>query len=213
MRVALPICASAAVLIVAAACGGSKAAAPPPAPVVNQDSIDAARRRQQFVQDSIAREQARRDSIARSQQDAERIRRSRESDSLATLGRDTDAVKAMLARAVHFDFDKAVIRAGDDTQILDEKLQVLQANPGLSVEITGHADERGSDEYNLALGNRRAIAAKEYLTTRGVAATRVTTRSMGEEQPVDPGHTEDAWTMNRRDEFAITAGGGMLRRP
>src|SRR6267154_1203256 len=111
--------------------------------------IDAARRRQQFVQDSIAREQARRDSLARSQQDAERLRRQRESDSLAAMGRDVDAVRAMVGRAVHFDFDKSNIRPGDDTQILDEKVSLMQANPGLTVEISGHADERGSDEYNL----------------------------------------------------------------
>jgi peptidoglycan-associated lipoprotein len=177
---------------------------------VNQDSIDAARRREQ---DSIAAEQARRDSIARAQQESERVRRQRESDSLAALGRDGEAVRAMVARAVFFDFDKSDIRMGEDAQVLDEKLRILQANPGLSLEITGHADERGSDEYNLALGNRRAIAAKQYFTTRGIDQTRVTTRSMGEEQPADPGHTEEAWTRNRRDEFTVTAGGESLRRP
>jgi peptidoglycan-associated lipoprotein len=211
MRVALPTFAGLAVVLAAAACGGG--AAPPPSPVVNQDSIDAARRREQAVADSIAREQARRDSIARAQQESERIRRQRESDSLAALGRDADAVRAMVAQSVHFDFDRAEIRSGEDAQILDEKLRVLQANPGLTIEITGHADERGSDEYNLALGNRRAIAAKQYLTTRGIDASRIATRSMGEEQPLDPGHTEDSWARNRRDEFGITAGGEMLRRP
>ena len=208
MRLALPMCAGLALVIAAAACGGPPA--PPPAPAVNQDSIDAARRREQ---DSIAREQARRDSIARAMQDAERVRRQRESDSLAALGRDADAVRALVGRAVYFDFDKADIRMGEDAQALDEKLRILQANPGLSIEVTGHADERGSDEYNLALGNRRAIAAKQYFTTRGVDPTRVSTRSMGEEQPADPGHTEDAWARNRRDEFTITSGGGTLRQP
>src|SRR5262249_48621397 len=153
---------------------------------VNQDSINAAERRRQFVQDSIAREQARRDSIARSQQDAERLRRQHESDSLAALGKDGDAVRAMVARAAHLDSNKADIRRGEAAGILDEKLRIMQANPGLTIEISGHADERGSDEYNLALGNRRAIAAKQYLTTRGVEAARVTTKSLGEEQPVDP---------------------------
>jgi len=211
MRVALPVFVGVAVVLAAAACGGGQAA-PPPAPAVNQDSIDAARR-QQAMQDSIAREQARRDSIARAQQESERVRRQRESDSLAAMGREAEAVRAMVARAVHFDFDKADIRAGEDAMILDEKLRILQANPGVTIEITGHADERGSDEYNLALGNRRAISAKGYLTTRGIDPSRVSTRSMGEEQPMDPGHTEEAWAMNRRGEFAITAGGGTLRRP
>ncbi|MSR05566.1 MAG: hypothetical protein EXR93_00630 [Gemmatimonadetes bacterium] len=119
----------------------------------------------------------------------------------------------MIARAVHYDFDKADIRVGEDAGMLDEKLRVLQANPGLSVEIAGHADERGSDEYNLALGNRRAISAKQYLTTRGISPSRIGTRSMGEESPANPGHTEDAWAANRRGEFTVTAGGGALRRP
>lgn len=211
MRVALPIYVGLSIVLAAAACGGGQAA-PPPEPVVNQDSIDAARRRQQEVADSIAREQARRDSLARAQQESERMRRQRD-DSLANAGRDAEAVRAMVARAVHFDFDRAEVRPGDDASILEEKLRILQANPGLSIEVTGHADERGSDEYNLALGNRRAIAAKGYLTTRGIDPSRVSTRSMGEEQPLDPGHTEDAWTQNRRGEFTITAGGGTLRRP
>ncbi|MBI4500173.1 MAG: OmpA family protein [Gemmatimonadetes bacterium] len=199
-----------AVVLAAAACGGG-AAPPPPAPQPNQDSIEAARR-EQATRDSIAREQARRDSAARAQAEADRIRRQRESDSLQALAREGDAVKAMIARAVHFDFDKSNIRPGEDTEILDEKLRVLQANPGLTLEITGHADERGSDEYNLALGNRRALSAKQYLTGRGIDAGRLTTKSMGEEQPVDPAQTEDAWAKNRRDEF--TAGGSAtLRRP
>lgn len=208
MRLALPITIGLAVLVAAGACG-KKPVAEPPAPVVNQDSIDAANRARQ---DSIAREQARRDSIARAQAEAERIRRSRE-DSLAALGRDADAVRAMIGRAVHFDLDKSNIRPGEDTDVLDEKLRILQANSGLTLEIVGHADERGSDEYNLALGNRRAVAAKQYLTGRGIEAGRLSTRSAGEEQPVDPGHDEDAWAKNRRDEFSATGGANSLRRP
>jgi peptidoglycan-associated lipoprotein len=200
-----------AVLLAAAACG-KKQAAPPPAPQPNQDSIEAARARDRARQDSIAREQARRDSIARAQAEADRIRRSRE-DSLAAMGRETDAVRSMIGRAIHFDLDKSNIRPGDDAGILDEKLRILQANSGLTLEIVGHADERGSDEYNLALGNRRAVAAKQYLTGRGIDAGRLSTRSAGEEQPVDPGHTEDAWAKNRRDEFSATGGANSLRRP
>ena len=211
MRLALPVTLGIALVVAAAACGGKKPAAPP-APQPNQDSIEAARR-QRAMQDSIAREQARRDSIARAQAEAERVRRQRESDSLAAMGREADAVKLMVARMVHFDFDKANIRPGEDTEVLDEKLRILQANPGLQLEITGHAVERGSDEYNLALGNRRAVAAKQYVVGRGVDAGRINTKSMGEEQPIDPGHTEEAWAKNRRDEFTITGGGNALRRP
>jgi peptidoglycan-associated lipoprotein len=212
MRLAIPTI-GLAVVLAAAACGGKKQAAPPPSPQPNQDSIEAARRRQQAEQDSIARAQAARDSAARAQQEADRLRRQREADSLAALGREGDAVKAMIGRAVHFDLDKANIRAGEDAGILDEKLRILQANPSLTIEIVGHADERGSDEYNLALGNRRAVAAKQYLTGRGIDAARISTRSMGEEQPVDPGHSEDAWSKNRRDEFSASGGANSLKRP
>ena len=212
MRLAQPMTIGLAAVIAAAACG-KKQVAPPPAPVANQDSIEAARRRQQAIQDSIAAEQARRDQLARDAAERDRIRRNRESDSLAALGRESDAVRAMIGRAVHFDLDKSNIRPGEDTQVLDEKLGILQANAGLALEIVGHADERGSDEYNLALGNRRAVAARQYLTGRGIDAGRLSTRSMGEEQPVNPGHDESAWAENRRDEFTATAGASTLRRP
>ena len=119
----------------------------------------------------------------------------------------------MVAERIHFDYDLSNIRPGEDTQVLEQKLQILQANPGLSVEIVGHCDERGSDEYNLALGQRRALSAKQYLTDRGINPDRIAVRSMGEEHPLDPGHTEEAWALNRRDEFIITAGGDQLRRP
>lgn len=211
MRLPLAYVVGVATVLAAAACGGGQAA-PPPAPLPNQDSINAARlRQQQATQDSIARAQARRDSLERARLETERIRR--QQDSLAATARETEAVKAMLARPIHFDFDRSNIRVGEDTQVLNEKLGILQANPRLSLELVGHADERGSDEYNLALGNRRAVAARQYLVSRGIAANRITTRSMGEEQPVDPGHTETAWALNRRDEFAVTAGGDALRRP
>ena len=201
-----------AVVVAAVACGGGQAA-PPPGPVVNQDSIDAAEARRRAAADSAARAQAERDRLAREQAEADRIRRQRDSDSLAALASANDAVRAMIARAVHFDLDKANIRAGEDSDILNEKLRILQANPGLTLEVVGHADERGSDEYNLALGNRRAVAAKQYLTGRGIDAARISTRSVGEEQPVDPASSEDAWAKNRRDEFTATGGANALRRP
>ena len=67
--------------------------------------------------------------------------------------------------------------------------------------MAGNCDERGSDEYNLALGNRRAIAAKQYLTSHGIAASRIEIVSYGKERPVDPGHNEEAWASNRNDQF------------
>ena len=106
----------------------------------------------------------------------------------------------------------AEIRDGD-AGTLDQKIAILRANPGLRILVTGNADERGSDEYNLALGNRRAVAAKQYLVDRGIAESRVTTLSNGEERPVDPRSNEEAWARNRNDQFSITAGGDQLRMP
>ena len=208
MRSMLPIAIGVVVIATAAACGGGQ---PQVAPQPNADSIaasEAARRRA----DSLANAQRMRDSLDRMRRaDEERIRRMRD-DSLSAIRRTTEEVRTMLTARINFDYDKSVIRSGD-ASILDQKLGILQANPMLRIEIVGHCDERGSDEYNLALGNRRALAAKQYLVTRGVAADRIATRSMGEEQPLQPGSTEEAWAMNRRDEFGISGGGDALRRP
>jgi len=206
MRLSVPLSLTlgAIVLAAAAACGGQPA--PPPTPTVDSAAI----------RDSIARAEAarraREDSIARARSEAERAGERRRADSVASIARETERVRGMLGEMINFDFDKSNIRAGD-AAILDRKIAILQANPGVTVTITGHCDERGSDEYNLALGNRRALAAKEYMVNRGISADRVTTASRGEEQPLDPAGTEDAWARNRRDEFALAAGGQQLRAP
>ncbi len=206
MRLTLPITAGVAAILIAAACGGGQ---PEVAPGPDPDSIA----REQARRDSIAREQARQDSIRRAREEEERIRRQREADSIAAIRRETEEVSNMIARRVHFDFDRYAIRPGEDTQVLEQKLAVLQANASLTLEITGHCDERGTDEYNMALGMRRANASKQFLVSRGIAESRITVRSRGEEQPVDPGHDETAWAQNRRAEFRVTAGGDVLRRP
>ena len=109
-----------------------------------------------------------------------------------------------LANMIHFDYDKADIRS-DDEAVLDWKARLLNANPAMTLRISGHADDRGSDEYNLALGNRRAAAAKRYLVNKGIAEGRIVIDSYGEERPLDPAETEEAWAKNRRDEFVLTA--------
>lgn len=204
MRLTLPFVIGVAVVMTAVACGGSP---PPPPPGPDPDSlarVEAARR------DSI--ERARRaEEEARRRAEEERLRRMRE-DSLARVRAETEAVRGIVAEMINFDFDRSEIRPGD-AQVLDRKLAVLQANPNLTIEIVGHCDERGSDEYNLALGNRRALAAKQYLVSRGIADNRISTRSMGEEQPLNAASNEEAWAQNRRDEFMITGGGDALRRP
>ncbi len=123
-----------------------------------------------------------------------------------------DAVRATLAKIVYYDFDHDEIR-DDQKASLDAKVPVLQANPLLMIRIAGHTDERGSDEYNLALSQRRAASAKRYLVSRGIAADRIETVGFGEERPVDVSNTEDAWAKNRRAEFEITAGGESLKVP
>jgi peptidoglycan-associated lipoprotein len=103
---------------------------------------------------------------------------------------------------IYFDFDKSTIRP-DAASTLDRKLPWLQANPGMRIRIEGNADERGSDEYNLALGQRRAASAKRYLVDHGIAADRFDLVSYGEERPVCTDHNEACWQQNRRDDFRI----------
>ena len=193
-----------AVMLVAAACGGGQ-----PEPVT--PAIDST-----AIKDSIARAEARRrayeDSVARARAEEERLRREREEAARREAAM-TAEVRAMLETVINFDFDKSAIRPGKDTDVLQAKLSLLQANSAVTMEIVGHCDERGSDEYNMALGMRRATAAKKWLTDRGIAEGRITVKSMGEEMPVDPGHTEAAWEKNRRDQFTITAGGAKLVKP
>ena len=120
------------------------------------------------------------------------------------------ATRARLLETIYFEYDADELR--DDAKAnLDAKIAVLNANPAVKIRIAGHCDERGSDEYNIALGRRRAEAAKRDLTDRGVDATRIETASFGRERPAVQGTTEDAWSRNRRDEFEIVAGGDQLR--
>ncbi len=189
-----------------AACGGPKPETTPQ-PQANADSIAAAERARQ---DSIAAAQAEAERRARAE--AERVARQRAADSAAAGERTTAEVREMLATMIHFDFDKSTIRPAD-AQALDQKIPILQANASLRLRIAGHCDERGSDEYNLALGNRRATSAKQYLVSHGIDAGRVESVSYGEERPLDPAHNEEAWAKNRRDEFEIISGGDVLRRP
>jgi len=103
---------------------------------------------------------------------------------------------------VHFDFDSDTLSMNAQ-DLLKDKAQWLMANPNAHVQIQGNCDERGSNAYNLALGERRAQAAKNFLVTLGIAADRMTTVSFGEEKPLDPAHNEAAWAKNRRDHFVL----------
>ena len=105
-------------------------------------------------------------------------------------------------KPIYFDFDKSVIRPGD-AKILDASAAWLKSNGNQLLLIEGHADERGTNEYNLALGDRRAKAAMNYLVAQGISADRMTIVSYGEERPVCTEHTEACWAKNRRDQFMV----------
>jgi peptidoglycan-associated lipoprotein len=133
-------------------------------------------------------------------------------DSLAAAERALADARALLNAPVYFDFDKSEIRA-DAKSALDAKLPLLKANPSMKIRIEGNTDSRGSNEYNMALGLRRANAAKRYLASQGIDAARFDVVSYGEERPVDQGTTEDAYQKNRRDDFVITVGSDNISVP
>ena len=200
---------------VAAVSVGACKKAPPPAPVTPMIDSTA-------IKDSIARaarlEQMRRDSIANAE--AARRRQQQIADSIATANRlaaeaaerDAAAMRSTITTVVNYDFDKADLRP-DTRAALDQKIPILNANPAMMIRIAGHTDSRGSGEYNLQLGQRRAAAARDYLTARGVAASRIELVSYGEERPLCQSQDEGCWSQNRRAEFEITAGGSPLRKP
>ena len=104
---------------------------------------------------------------------------------------------------VFFALDSSEIE-GSGQQALQHNAEVLKRYPSWQITIEGHADERGTAEYNLALGERRAVSARNYLVSLGIAADRVKTVSYGKEFPFDPGHNEEAWSKNRRAHFVVT---------
>jgi len=120
------------------------------------------------------------------------------SRSLDDLNRDSPLAP------LFFELDSAEVSV-DGQQVLAANAQVLKKYPTWQVTIEGHCDERGTAEYNLALGERRALAAKTYLVSLGIAADKVRTVSYGKEFPFDPGHDDTAWAKNRRAHFVITA--------
>jgi peptidoglycan-associated lipoprotein len=168
-----------------------------PAPVATSndaqrqaDSIAALRARQRA--DSIAAAEA----AARSASGADK--------------RTAEELAAVLTQKVYFDYDQDALR-DDARAVLDAKVPILLANPGIAVAITGHTDERGTAEYNLALGQRRAAQVKRYLTSKGVQDDRLTTQSLGDSQPAVQGTDEAAYQQNRRAEFQPSGGGALVR--
>jgi len=131
----------------------------------------------------------------------------KETSGMSDAGKQVNAkleseIKAFEAENIYFDFDRAELKPEART-ILTKKAEWLRANPGFSVRIEGNCDERGTNEYNLALGERRADAAWKFLNALGISGGRMVTVSYGEEKPAAQGHNESAWSKNRRDEFKL----------
>jgi len=105
---------------------------------------------------------------------------------------------------IHFDFDRSEIKPVD-RPTLERVAEYMKANPDIFLLAEGHCDERGTNEYNLALGERRALSTRAFLAGLGVQESRMVTVTYGEEDPVDPGHNEEAWAKNRRAHFKIAS--------
>lgn len=121
-----------------------------------------------------------------------------------TPGIEGEVFESSLLKPIYFEFDKFDVRPAD-AETLKGNSALLKKFPNIKIQIEGHCDERGTNEYNLALGERRASSTKKYLLSLGIAGDRVSTITYGEEKPVDPGHNEEAWAKNRRANFVITA--------
>jgi peptidoglycan-associated lipoprotein len=180
--------------MIASGCHRKPRTAPAPARRINTDSLV----REQARLDSIAKAQAARDA-------AEAAARASAAAGAPTTAAMTSSERSTVANAIYFDLDESAI-TDDSRAALEAKAPILLRHTGLRVRIAGHADERGSDEYNLALGLRRAAEAKRYLAALGIAEDRIEIVTFGEERPAVQGHTEEAWALNRRAEFEIISG-------
>jgi len=182
------VTALAAVLFV----GACKKEPPPPPEPTGPTAEELAEQRR--IQDSIAAEEA-----------AVRAAAEAAAREAAALEAALAAARTTLTERVHFDYDMAEIRS-DAERVLRAKLGILRASPNVNLRIEGHCDDRGSNEYNDALGNRRAQAVVDFFTNFGLDASQFTIVSFGEDRPLVTRSDEDGWAQNRRAEFIITAG-------
>jgi peptidoglycan-associated lipoprotein len=152
-----------------------------------------------------AAKEAREKELARIREEEARKAREEFEKSLIAKkepGIEGEVFQSRLLKDIHFDFDKYDIRPRD-AEILNGNAALLSKYPTIKVQIEGHCDERGTNEYNLALGERRANNTKKYLISLGISQDRISTISYGEERPLDPGHNEEAWTKNRRAQSIV----------
>jgi peptidoglycan-associated lipoprotein len=152
-----------------------------------------------------AAKEAREKELARIREEEARKAREEFEKSLIAKkepGIEGEVFQSRLLKDIHFDFDKYDIRPRE-AEILKGNAALLSKYPTIKVQIEGHCDERGTNEYNLALGERRANNTKKYLISLGISQDRISTISYGEERPSDPGHNEEAWTKNRRAQSIV----------
>ncbi len=117
---------------------------------------------------------------------------------------DSDSGRAGALETVHFPFDSSTLTE-ETRRSLQRNVEFLRNNPNIEVQVEGHCDERGGVQYNLALGERRAKAVRDYLVAMGISSNRISTISFGKERPIAFGHDETAWRQNRRANFVVTA--------
>jgi peptidoglycan-associated lipoprotein len=185
-----------AATLLVGACGGDPPPPPPTPPQgPDQDSLRA-------YNDSVAAAEAARRA------EAERLAAERAAE--AARQRMIREARATLEEMVFFDYDVSEIR-NDAQQRLRAKVDILRRSPQVRIRIEGHADERGSTEYNMALGNRRAEAIRQFLTGFGLAENRFEIVSFGEGRPLQQGSSEASWARNRRGQFVITAGANAIQ--
>ena len=189
------VLAAIATVLVAAACTPKP---PPETPAPTGPTAEELERMRQdsirLVEEAAAAERARQEEMARQER-----------------ARAAEAARQALRETVYFDYDESVIRS-DTEQRLRAKLDILRSNPGVQLLMEGHADERGTSEYNIALGNERAESVIQFFAGFGLDGNRFSSVSYGEERPVAQGSSEASWAQNRRVEFVITAGGDGIGR-
>jgi len=165
----------------------------PPSAALEREAAERARAEAEAMAEAEAKARA---------EAEERARAEAEAKARAEAEAKAREMRNFESELICFDFDKSELKpAAQET--LTKKASWLKANLDYSVRIAGHCDERGTNEYNLALGERRANSAAKYLIALGVGEDRISTVSYGEEMPADPGHNEEAWAKNRRDEFSL----------
>ncbi len=155
---------------------------------------------------SVQKEQAAKSESERKAKEAETAKGELDKSLVAkkTPGIEGEVFESSLFKDIHFEFDKYDIRPSD-AAVLKANADLLKKYHNVKIQVEGHCDERGTVEYNLALGERRANSTKSYLVSIGVSPERITTISYGKERPLDPAHNETAWTKNRRAHTIITS--------